>query len=306
MSGILTRRIDRRGYVLALVLVLLAALFIMAFSLGAAVRSNLTQSRRFQDQTAAEFVARGGIEWVIHYLNQLDRQEALWQAPWQRQQTLFQEHRLGPGTFEIAYVDVAGDLRYGFRDEEARVNLNRASADLLASLPGLGTSAAAEIVARRQRRRWSRPEALVEAGVLASPAFSGTASAPGLVAYLTTWGSGKINLNTAPLPVLAAVPGLTPQQAAAIVRYRRGIDAQAGTADDQHFRRLADVARVPGLALTELGRALEVLTVEPTTFRVVVTGRVRGQHGAVQRHRRLAIVDRSARPVRVQYWQQPE
>jgi type II secretory pathway component PulK len=297
MSGILTRRIDCQGYVLVLALVLLAALFIMGFSLGTAVHSNLTQSRRFQDQTAAEFVARGGIEWVVHYLNQLERQEALWRAPWQQQQAMFQEHRLGPGTFDIAYVDAAGGLRYGFRDEEARVNLNRASAALLAALPGLNASTAGEIVARRQRRRWPRPEALVGTGLMASPASA---------AYLTTWGSGKININTAPLPVLAAVPGLTPQQVAAIVRYRRGDDAQADTADDRHFRSLAEVARLLGVALTELDPALGVLTVEPTTFRVVVTGRVREQHGAVQVYRRLAIVDRSAQPVRVQYWQQLE
>lgn len=306
MCGRLTRRLDCRGFVLALVLVLLAALFIMAFSLGAAVRGDLRQARRFQDRTAAEFVARGGIEWVMHVLNQFERQDALWRAPWQQYQAGFEAHRLGPGRFDVAYVDAAGDLRYGFRDEEARVNLNRASADVLAALPGLDVSAASEIVARRQRRPWSQPEALIGAGIVTPAVLHGTASAPGLAAYLTTWGSGKINVNTAPVPVLAAVPGLTPPQAAAIVQYRHGDDAQAGTADDRYFHGLTEVAQLPGLAGVALEQALEVLTVEPTTFRVVVTGRVEGPDGAVPIHRQLAIVDRSARPARVQYWRQLE
>ena len=54
----------------------------------------------------------------------------------------------------------------------------------------------------------------------------GRGDRPGLMSLLTVWGSGLINVNTAPLPVLAALPsGLSAAQAAALARsldaYRR-------------------------------------------------------------------------------------
>jgi hypothetical protein len=76
--------------VLVIVMGLLAALGVMALSLGAATRVDLAQTRRFQDETAAELLAKAGIDWTIHYLNTVERQDTLWQAPWTSQTALFQ------------------------------------------------------------------------------------------------------------------------------------------------------------------------------------------------------------------------
>src|SRR5215510_9558265 len=73
---------NQHGYVLIIVMGLLAALSVMAFSLGAATRADLEQTQRFQDETVAELLSKAGIEWAIHYLNTVERQETLWQAPW--------------------------------------------------------------------------------------------------------------------------------------------------------------------------------------------------------------------------------
>ena len=56
--------------------------------------------------------------------------------------------------------------------------------------------------------------------------LNGRGDRPGLLSLLTVWGSGLINVNTAPLPVLAALPsGQSAAQAAALARsldaYRR-------------------------------------------------------------------------------------
>jgi type II secretory pathway component PulK len=131
------------GYVLVIVLALLAALSIMAFSLGAATRTDLAQARRFQDEIAAELLAKAGIEWVIHYLRTVERQGTLWQAPWYGQAAAFQGRALGPGTFDVQYSDASGALHYGLQDEEARVHLNTAPAALVAALPGGGAGGAA-------------------------------------------------------------------------------------------------------------------------------------------------------------------
>jgi type II secretory pathway component PulK len=115
---------NTQGYVLVIVMGLLAALGVMALALGAAARVDLAQTRRFQDETVAELLAKAGIDWTIHYLNTVEQQGTLWQAPWTSQVALFQGRSLGVGTFDVQYADPSGTLHYGLQDEEARVNLN--------------------------------------------------------------------------------------------------------------------------------------------------------------------------------------
>src|SRR5215510_4830425 len=149
---------NHHGYVLVIVMGLLAALSVMALSLGAATRADLAQTRRFQDEVAAEFLAKAGVEWTMHYLNAVERQGTLWQVPWDSQPALFQQRALGPGTFDVHYSDASGALHYGLQDEEARVHLNNAPLALLAALPGVGTERAEAIVKHRQQEPWQAPE----------------------------------------------------------------------------------------------------------------------------------------------------
>src|SRR5262249_8014178 len=151
---------NHHGYVLVIVMGLLAALSVMALSLGAATRADLEQTRRFEDEAAAELLSKAGIEWAIHYLNTVEQHGTLWQAPWYSESPMFQAHPLEPGTFDIQYSDASGELHYGLQDEEARVNLNTAPAPLLAALPGIGQELAEVIVQQRQQQPWSMPEAL--------------------------------------------------------------------------------------------------------------------------------------------------
>ena len=126
---------NNKGYVLVIVMGLLAALGVMALSLGTAARADLAQTRRFQDETAAELLAKAAIDWTIHYLNTVEQQGTLWQAPWASQPALFQSRPLGGGTFDVQFTGPGGTLHYGLQDEEARVNLNTAPVALLAALP---------------------------------------------------------------------------------------------------------------------------------------------------------------------------
>jgi general secretion pathway protein K len=297
---------NQRGYVLVIVLGLLLALFIMALSLSTAVRSDLARSRRFQDKMAAAFLAKGGVEWAMHTLNELARQDGLWRASWQDQPAWFQDRRLGAGVFSITYVDSTGRRRYGIQDEEARINLNTASSVLLAALPGLPAAAVRAIVVQRQQRPFATPEELLGRGIVSPSVFYGTAERAGVGSYLTVWGSGKINVNTAPRPVLAALPGMTSAMADAIVRYRQGNDQRPGTADDRYFRTVDDLSGVAEIDHTDLVRFKDFLTVTPTAFRVVVVGRIPNRQGKNRTHRRLVIIDRTGRPMQIRYWRRLE
>ena len=293
---------NNEGYVLLIVMGLLAALGVMALSLGAAARTDLAQTRRFQDETAAELLAKAGIDWTIHYLNAVERQGTLWQAPWTSQVALFQGRPLGVGTFDVQYTEPGGALHYGLQDEEARVNLNTAPVALLAALPGVGTELAEAIVKYRQQELWGAPEDLVHRGLVSPPVWYGSAGQAGLSAYLTVWGSGKININTASPVVLAAVPGMTPALVEALVRYRQGDDQQHGTSDDRYFRTVADLATLPGVDRRGLERAEVFFTVMPSAFRFIATGRVSHGTSQVHTHLRLAVIERTAPATTVRYW----
>ncbi len=294
------------GYILITTLGLLSALLILALSLGATVRSDLVQSRQFQDETAAEFLAKGGLEWAMHYLNELERNDRIWQAPWTHPSPHFQNHTLGSGAFDLTHVDATGTQQYGMQDEAARINLNTASQALLAALPGLTAATARAIVTQRRQRPFATPEELLDRGIVSSPTFYGTPKQHAVSPYLTVWGSGKINLNTAPLPVLAALPGMTAAMATAVRRYRQGDDQEPGTADDRHFRTVDDLLTLPEIGPTALPHFKTFLTVVPTAFRVIVTGRVPNAQGVNRTHQRLAVIDRASRPTRILYWQRLE
>jgi len=290
------------GYVLVIVMGLLAALSVMALSLGAATRADLEQTRRFQDETAAELLSKAGIEWAIHYLNTAERQGRLWQAPWYSQSSLFQARPLGPGTFDVRYSDPSGALHYGLQDEEGRVNLNTAPVTLLAALPGVGQELAAAIVTQRQQQPWSAPEEVLQRGLVTASVWYGSAEQTGLSAYLTVWGSGKINVNTASGVILGALPGVTPAMVGAIVRYRQGDDKQLGTADDRYFRAITDLSTLKEIDRNALERFGALLTVTPSAFRCITTGRVTSGAGQARLHQRLAVLERTANVTSLRYW----
>jgi len=72
----------------------------------------------------------------------------------------------------------------------------------------------------------------------------------GLIDIFTVYGTGQININTAPRVILAALPGLDEATAEAILSHRSGEDGRPGTDDDVSLKSAADLANVPGV--TEL------------------------------------------------------
>src|SRR4029453_13017390 len=235
-----------------------------------------------------------------------ERQGTLWQAPWTSQVALFQGRSLGVGTFDVQYTDPSGTLHYGLQDEEGGCNPNTAPVTLLAALPGVGTEMAEAIVKHRQQGPWGAPEDLLHRGLDSAPVWLGRRKQAGLSAYLTVWGSGKININTASSVVMTAVPGMTPALGEAIMRYRQGDDQQLGTSDDRYFRTVADLATLIGVDRRGLERAEAFLTVMPSAFRFIATGRVSHGTSQARTHLRLAVIERTAPATTLGYWRRLE
>src|SRR5205085_8918208 len=165
---------------------------------------------------------------------------------------------------------------------------------LLAALPGLGQELAGVIVQQRQQQPWSTPEELLQRGLVTASVWHGSAGQSGLSAYLTVWGSGKVNVNTASPVILAALPGLTPAMVEAIMRYRQGDDRQLGTADDRYFHAVTDLLTIAGIDRSALEHFGDWLTVMPSAFRCIATGRVMHGTGQARLHQRLAVLEHTA------------
>ena len=101
---------------------------------------------------------------------------------------------------------------------------------------------------------------------------------------------------------MTAVPGMTPALLEAIVRYRQGDDQQLGTSDDRYFRTVADLATLSGVDRRGLERAEVFLTVMPSAFRFIATGRVSHGTSPARTHLRLAVIERVASATTLRYW----
>jgi hypothetical protein len=69
----------------------------------------------------------------------------------------------------------------------------------------------------------------------------------GLIDLVTIHGNGKININAAPLIILASMPGMNHYAAQCIVSYRQGRDGLEGTDDDNLLVSNRDLSDVVGL-----------------------------------------------------------
>jgi competence ComEA-like helix-hairpin-helix protein len=144
-----------------------------------------------------------------------------------------------------------------------RIDVDRASAPELARLPRVGLALAKKIVADREARGpFGGPGGLdrvpgVGPGLLAAIgphlAFSGPSTAPGGLPITSTQpgalaqasGAAVVDLNTADVAMLDALPGVGPGRARAIVGYRQA---------NGPFHAVQELARVPGIGPAALAR----------------------------------------------------
>lgn len=92
----------------------------------------------------------------------------------------------------------------------------------------------------------------------------------------TVWHRGKINVRFASAPVLAAVAGLTPEQAESLIVLRSGKDRIDGTEDDQEFGGMEDVTAVVNANAAQAASLEKFFTLEGGTRRVESTGWAEG------------------------------
>ena len=239
---------DRRGFALLAALWLLVALSTVSLALGEAARARRLAAANASEGLRARAAAQAGIEVVRARLAQrLEPMRMDGLDPWRDVDSL------GGDTM------VVGSARYTaeVQDVGAALHLNRASEDELRRLltalrvdAGLADRLAQRILDWRDaddlhRARGAEKPAYLEARALDLPrngpfqALGELRSVLGMTPevyervrpHLTLLGSGQVNLGTAPRPVLLALPGMTEEAAAVIIRLRGRRPGLSGVAE---------------------------------------------------------------------------
>jgi len=114
-----------------------------------------------------------------------------------------------------------GKFTYTIKDEESKVNINTAPFDVIGRLPGLDIKLAQAINASTLRPFKAKEEVLLVEGITDD-------NYKEFKDFITIYGDGKVNINTAPPEVLKAL-GFDDNLTEAIINFRTGEDKKDGT-----------------------------------------------------------------------------
>lgn len=208
------KALGRRGVALMLVLWLIVVLGAVATGVATATRGRTRLVDNLRARAEARYAAESGVvaaqAKIEHRLRESAGPDGWARAWWDVTRDGALEERVGALRFRMAVTDLG-----------SRIDLNEASEDVVAGLLRELFGARGDRMAHalEDHDRFVRVDALTYL-----PAFDDSALTR-LAPFITVWGDGRVNVNTAPREVLAAIPEIGPDGAAAIVgaRERDGV-----------------------------------------------------------------------------------
>lgn len=305
-----------RGVALVLTLLILTLLVVAGLELNRAMRVEASLAGNFRDLTQASYVAQSGVE-IARALIQED--DPSYDGPderWTQFEILaYLSHQLFPeGYFTGQIVDESAKFNpnglidaYGNVDSKKKNQLERLLT-LLRHEPEVIDAILDWLDPDDQRRPFgaereyytalkapytpkngpfdSLEEMLLIKGFVSS-IFYGTDVREGLGKYLTVYSEGKININTASLPVLMSLsPKVEQAMAQRVLDYRR----------EKPFRRLEDLRSIPGWEAVYPQISSEI-TIRSDYFSLEVRGVYHDARALVQ-----TVVKREGRQTRILFW----
>ena len=251
---------DERGFVLLVVLWVLAMLTVITIGFG---RRSLLEQRSAAytlDYSEALIMARGAVHRGVILLRNKAVQDAADRdhppvtfpgQDWARPLDLYEE-----GIYKRQEGVDTDTCTFKIRDEESRFNLNTVPEDILEEIEALDRSVIRRIKERRtkgeQENEGPAPfhaaEELRYMRGVDEEAWFGEDDEPGLCELFTTVGSGRVNINTASREVLEALPDVDGPTADAILGFRAGADGEIGTLDDLGFWDWEDFSAQTGIS----------------------------------------------------------
>lgn len=278
---------NKQGAVLVVSLWILIILVLLAVSAGRRVSIALKLLRYHLNRTQAFYLAQAGIE-RIRYEKTLDTNEYdSLNEPWSNKlnpegQPYFNNFGLGTGKFKVRYEyyeskDKEPEILYGMQDEQSKLNINKIIQDDGANVDNDARAAFVELLEILLAYDDTEAKGLVDRFVdwidkdkEAYPAKNlplgrleelsmidgfKPETVNKLKDYVTIYGDGAININTAPKEILQAF-GLSEESAQDILSYRKGADGKIATEDDKAILEINELNAEPAMSEIFRGRTL--------------------------------------------------
>jgi general secretion pathway protein K len=215
---------DRRGMALIVVLCVLAVLGAITADVARATRLEVALVESVRSRTVARYAAESGV--VAEAADIV----ALLESRPAASDRMIAFRELGTRAAQMGEVDLGGSrFAVAASDLNARIDLNQSDPETLTGLFQQFTSDhQAEIIVASLK---SKP--LQRVGELALLPGVTDALALALAPYVTVWGDPTVNINSAPEPVLAALPGVGEATARAIIARRAAGEVLTRTPEEQ-------------------------------------------------------------------------
>ncbi len=283
------------GSILMVVLWILAFLVLLGLGLGYSTSIDQRLVSYQRDRLMALYLAKAGyFRALVEIEKDLTPQLDSYLDSWAHNPELFQETRLGEGTFTVGYPVLTGDgseeVVYGVMDEDRKVDVNFASQAVLLRLPGM-TDEIVDAVLEWRAEHKKLGEKLGEVKDKPFEVLEDIWLLEGMTPeayhtlrpFITVYTDGKVNLNSAPREVLRAL-NMGKEVVDKVLRFRRGSDGILGTDDDQSFAGLGGAEQqlnaFESLTPQEASQLTNLITqsrvkVSSSVFRIHSSGRVR-------------------------------
>ncbi|HQP91087.1 MAG TPA: type II secretion system protein GspK [Candidatus Omnitrophota bacterium] len=217
LSPLPNKKRVEKGAILFLAVGAISILSILTLGATSSVMQELRLSKFLTDSNTASFTVHSSIPVIKKLLDTDDTPKAV---------TIYdlkkKEITLGKRVIEAE-----------FYDEQARINIDRASEATVARLPGVGIDD--ELVKRITQNNFRIKEELLWLEGMTPESYAG------IKEDITVFGAGSVNVNTASKSILYMATG-DEDLSDKIVRYRMGNDAEEGTEDDGVFSYTAEIA----------------------------------------------------------------
>jgi len=327
----------KKGSILIGVLWSLFFMASLALAINSLITPQLILAARLRDRVMLHHITEAGMKRVIIEIRADETEEYdVFSDPWSVNEDAFKEIQLADGRYFSVKSALAGDedeSYYGLIDEERKININAATVEVLNKLfeiVGETSSQEAEDIAdsiidwRDEDDEPSDNGAESSYYQSLSPGYT-CKNAPFDVlvelllvkemtqeifdkveGYLTVYGDGKVNLNTADVLVLQSL-GMRESLAEKVITFREGDDGKIGTEDDNAFENMQNAGSLlsskTGLSVEEIDEfnaiaGGDLAGVQSNNFSGVSVGALQEQEMSAQ------IVFIINRDEQIRYWRQ--
>ncbi len=267
---------NRRGFILVFSLWVLAFLTVLAVGVASGIGQKVLLLKKLDERARMKYVLDAAAATAKAYIRlQLEKSEYLYnvdvKSRLHNNVSVFSEIALGEDRAQISYVSRDGNanvLLFGVIDEERKININTASVITLNRLlvKVLGLRADDARLMAESILDWRKVGSSQAAGFFSDEYYANLQfpykkkdgdyeildelllvkgmtkdNVERILPYVTIYGDGRININTAPAEVLFAI-GVDDELIAKILTARRGKDGVEATGDDLVFTKTFDIA----------------------------------------------------------------